>query len=98
MTSADRWFYFPMLGFLGMIGTVISDNSFQKIHKKVYVDTIFITIISILAVVTFINNTNWYSDIALYSHAAKISDNYVIENNLGNSYASIYDYPDALTH
>lgn len=98
MTVADRWFYFPIVGLLGMIGA--GSNLFRGIHNKrriVGYSLIIFTII-LLSVRTMIRNTNWYDNITLYSHDSKIQTNYDIESNFGTALQAQQHYNLAIDH
>lgn len=84
MTVADRWFYFPLIGLLGVIGVALQEVSFPKNHIYIFF-TVGIIVICSLALRTIIRNTNWQNAITLYSHDLQVGgDNYDIHNNLGD--------------
>jgi len=97
-TVADRWFYFPMVGLLGMIGVVVE----QLILKKYKYTSIFaflsILIICILSTRTILRNNNWKDAITLYSHDIQYSDNFDVENNLGVEYENKLEFSKAIPH
>jgi protein O-mannosyl-transferase len=97
MTVADRWFYFPIVGLLGMLGVLfhllIKGTSYQKIW---YVVAVFIVLL--LSVRTVVRNTNWHDALMLYLHDSRIRTSFDLENNLGVTYANRGDYKDALPH
>lgn len=84
-TAADRWFYFPFIGLLGMASLfpylsfrILSNNASKKILLGI---TIFLFVV--LSVRSSIRNTNYYSDLVLIKHdivfledVADIQDNY----------------------
>jgi protein O-mannosyl-transferase len=72
MTVADRWFYFPMVGLLGIIGTLLQPHwhTFQK-RKKLYL-IVIIVIISLLAIRTFVRVSDWKDNLTLYEHDARV--------------------------
>ncbi len=99
MTVAEHWFYFPMVGLLGILGVAI--QQIPSIHGKTikrigYV--IAIVFIVILSARTMVRNTNWSDAVTLYSHDINISDNFGIENDLGVEYSSMQKYDKALQH
>ncbi len=67
-TISDRWFYFPMIGLLGMTAVALSRIQItSSLGKKGFI--VFILFIyTILGVRTMVRNNNWYSDLALFSH------------------------------
>lgn len=83
MTVADRWFYMPIVGLLGMAG--ITAKSFKKNLKfKIPLVILIIILIFSLAIRTIVRNTNWESGLTLYGHDIQTSrDNFDLENNFG---------------
>lgn len=82
LTVADRWFYFPIIGFLGMIGILISDLC-QRIrfsHKLVILSSC--SIITFLAVGTVIRVAQWQTPEQLYSHDLQYAEISPLLNNL----------------
>lgn len=97
MTVSDRWFYFPMVGLLGMIGLgisrIIQHNKSPWIKRIFY--GLFVLLIIFLSVRTIMRNSNWRDDLTLYNHDKKIHDNFVIESNIGWNYQHINDFKTA---
>lgn len=95
MTVADRWFYFPLIGLLGVLGSVL--KLIYTRHKKVFpvLIYIFIVIIIALSLRTAVRNTNWIDNITFFSHDRKIHTNRFIENDLGLYYSRAGDYSKA---
>lgn len=85
MTVADRWFYFPMVGLLGMLGFVLNVISYKYTNARV-LWTIAIAVLLILSVRSMVRNTNWQDNIPLFSHDAAVIDNYDLETNLATFY------------
>ena len=98
-TVADRWFYFPMVGLLGMIGAVIQIIRFSDKRIKDVAYIIAVIIIMLLSLRTMVRNANWSDARTLYSHDIKVSDNFDIENNLGGEYGFFdKNYDEGLKH
>src|SRR5260370_40719782 len=97
-TVADRWFYFPIVGLLGIVGVGIQTTKLSSKNVKMLSWILGIILLSLLSIRTIVRNTNWSDAITLYEHDSNISDNYEIENNLGSEYADIHKYDEALTH
>jgi protein O-mannosyl-transferase len=75
-TVADRWFYFPIVGILGMIAILISQLKIMKItlSKQIAVGLIILIAI-VLSMRTFIRISDWQSDLTLFDpHGTKIDD------------------------
>lgn len=98
MTVSDRWFYFPIVGLLGIIGISIQSikGSSKRIKQLGYGLALLIFIL--LAVRTMERNLNWSNNLGLYLHDSKIQDNFDIENGIAQAYVFENDYPDALIH
>jgi len=97
MTVADRWFYFPMAGILGMIGIIYREFIHDKLLKKL--SLIFVIgFLLLLGIRTIVRNTNWQDAIGLYTHDIKISDNFNIEDILGQEYLASSQYNKAYIH
>ncbi len=97
-TVADRWFYFPMVGLLGLLGVATQSISIK--NKNIYFSIVMLGTLVIIAFSarTIIRNVDWRSNLSLYSHDAGVSDNYALENNLGNEFIVTKDYDQALLH
>jgi protein O-mannosyl-transferase len=80
-TVADRWFYFPLAGLLGIIGIFIESGTWSKNSKKISV-VVTVCIFVLLSLRTMVRNTNWSDGITLFSHDVKISDNPNLDGNL----------------
>jgi len=80
-TVADRWFYFPLAGLLGIIGVFMQSVTWHSTIKKVGVFA-GICLVLLFSVRTIIRNSNWSDGITLFSHDIKISDNPNLEGNL----------------
>jgi len=81
MTVADRWFYFPIVGLLGMIGVALQVllPSIRQ-HFKSYLYTVLI-IVCLLSVRTFIRTFDWKNELTIYADAQHASsNNYMLDN------------------
>ncbi len=82
LTVADRWFYLPMIGLLGMIGIWLQSIKLRVKHMAQI--TIAILIIGALGSRTFIRTHDWKDEKTLYSHDIQINkDSFVLEANYG---------------
>ena len=94
-TVSDRWFYFPIIGFLGLVGVAIQ---ILKITPKVLI-AVSLIIIIILSMRTIDRNKNWKDGFTLYSHdLAFAKDNVYLNGLLGNEYMNMGKYDDALVY
>lgn len=84
VTVADRWFYFPFVGLLGMTGVAVQTIELkQKILR--YILFVFACIlILVLSFRTVIRNRDWKDGYTLYSHDIQYQpESYQLHNNLG---------------
>ncbi|MDP3941352.1 MAG: tetratricopeptide repeat protein [bacterium] len=98
MTVADRWFYVPMLGLLGMIGVTI-----QQIHIRNTILKTSLVICASLIIVglmlrTLVRNTNWYNSHTLFTHDVKVSQSFLLENDIGIEYLEKKQYTTARSY
>jgi len=98
-TVADRWFYLPVVGFIGVIafGTQFSENVFISINKKIVYFFAAILIL-LLSIKTVTRNADWRDAITLYTFDSAVLDNFEIEQNLAIEYWSLQNYSDSLKH
>jgi hypothetical protein len=112
-TASEAWFYFPMVGVLGMMGMAISVFAPSLHVDQRIILGLMIAILLVLGVRTIVRGTNWTNWTALSYHditASKEDYNadYVIASNLENqgksamalSYVqrSISIFPDGINY
>jgi Tfp pilus assembly protein PilF len=97
-TVADRWFYFPMAGLVGLLAVIYQNLLSTFTKNKMILFALVVVIISTLSLRTIIRNTNWTDPITLFNHDIKISDNYNIEEALGVEYSQKGDTANAIKH
>lgn len=99
MTVADRWFYFPMVGLLGMFGVIATHipPKFYKKYRAIGLSVIIIILI-ILSARTVIRNSDWYSAITLYTLDTKAYPNYDLENSLATQLIYAGQFNQAFPH
>jgi hypothetical protein len=97
-TVSDRWFYFPIVGLLGIVAVVINliSKQYKKLQLPLYIGTV--VILCLLSVRTVIRNTNWQDQLTLFSHDISIQDNFDSENNLGSAFGRVGDPKLALIY
>jgi len=86
-TVVDRWFYFPLIGLLGLIAVIYESLPLKITKFKTIWVILAVVVISSLSLRTIIRNTNWIDPVTLFNHDIKISDNYDIEEALGVEYS-----------
>ncbi len=104
MTVAERWFYLPEVGLLGILGIIVQtfimeDQSFRVKKVKSILLILFIFLILFLSIRTIVRNTNWKDGLALYSNDIKITQgSFDMENNLGVELYRVGKYDEAKIH
>lgn len=94
-TVADHWFYLPIVGLLGILGTVAQSIHVESAFNKLSVLAV-IVIISLLSIRTIIRNRDWNDDLTIHFQAIQVDDNYDLEANLGSIYSKRGNYQKAL--
>ena len=98
-TVAERWFYFTIIGFLGLTGVVLKGIEVRKENYKILIYSVGIAIIVILSTRTIIRNANWHDQLTLTDHDIKISKNSGdLELNYGIAFMEAGNYSDAIIH
>jgi hypothetical protein len=83
MSFAERWLYIPMVGMLGLIGSILIELSFWKKYKKHVLSFLAIVVI-LFGARTFIRIGDWKNGYTLYAHDIEINPaSYDLQNNLG---------------
>lgn len=104
VTVTDRWFYFPLVGLLGMMAVIVSN--FQpclpagrfSFFKSSYLVAPMI-IIFILSVRTMIRNADFKDGLTLFSHDVNISGGaFDLENNYGVELFRVGKLDEAVVH
>ncbi|MBI2593897.1 glycosyltransferase family 39 protein [Candidatus Daviesbacteria bacterium] len=86
MTVADRWFYFPAVGLIGIIAVSLTSLKIKNDLIKSNGLLIIIIITAFLSVRTSIRTFDWRNIYTLYSHDVKINnDSFDLQNNYGVS-------------
>jgi hypothetical protein len=83
-TVADRWFYFPIVGLLGMVGILL--ETFHISLKNKWIIFVLILLILLLSMRTFIRSFDWRDDFTLASHDSKVFDTYNSEYIISHTY------------
>lgn len=98
-TVADRWFYFPIVGVLGLLGILIHFLVSRR-NKTASFSIAFVCILllSVLSIRTISRNADWKNTLTLYSHDRAIINNASIEYELANEYILLNDYDNAIIH
>ncbi len=92
MTVADRWFYFPIVGLIGMVGIGVQTLLFPvNTHRHTRVlpkvsAMVGVIVIILLSSRTIVRNTNFHDNITLYAHDTQIQSNPVLDHALEEAY------------
>ncbi len=79
MTVADRWFYFPMVGVLGMIGVGLQTIFPFWSQQRKLLSIGAIILLCLLSLRTFTRTFNWKDNLTLYTHDLKEeNENYLL--------------------
>lgn len=102
-TVADRWFYFPIIGLLGMLAVIITvtskhtQNWGASMHSASI--TMLIVIVCIFALRDMVRNTNWKDQATLTSHDIQINkESYQLEEGYGLELMKQGKLKDAYPH
>lgn len=98
-TVADRWFYFPIVGLIGVIGIVSTVVSpYLKVYKS-FAIYLAVAIITLLAVRTFVRNSNWINAPTLCQHDLQIVyDSYPMQFACAGDWLQAGDVKEAQKH
>lgn len=81
MTVADRWFYLPVIGILGSVGSYIQ---YMRVKNNKLIWIVIMAGLVALFVRSSVRIANWRDGLTLYSHDARImTSSFDLENNLG---------------
>lgn len=97
-TFADRWIYFPMMGFLGLFG-IFLQNVLNKKISPILLISLSIILLAVLTVRSFIRTLDWKDDYTLSIHDVKVDpDSFALQNNLGVVLVGRGNYLEAKKH
>lgn len=108
MTVAERWLYFPMIGILGMIGSLRLDPhlhgddkqttqhmSFPLRRESSLLFLLGILIIILFSIRSFVRSLDWHSGLALYNRDIRKDSSFDLQNNMGVELFRIGKYDQA---
>lgn len=99
MTVADRWFYFPSVGLIGLLSILASLAKINNQYWKFNLLMILLIILSLYGLRTFIRTFDWRDITTLYGHDIKINrDSFDLENNYGVALYRAGKYDEAATY
>jgi tetratricopeptide (TPR) repeat protein len=99
VTVADRFFYFPFAGLLGLIGVAsMSFTSQKKVEQQVIVGFVLIILV-LLAGRTIVRNTNFANSLTLCTHDLQIIPNtFSLQTACAEEYFKAGNYEEAKKH
>lgn len=101
VTTADRWFYFPMVGLLGMIGMLVDQLPVardQRLGRKL-LGLLALLVLLVLSTRTFVRTFDWRNGLTLATRDIKYSrDSFPLENNFAFELMSVGRWDEALVH
>ncbi len=81
-TVADRWFYFPAVGLLGMAGVMLEAFKIRLMNK--WITAVILIMLIVLSAKTFIRGLDFEDNMTLYTHDVMTSDDsFSLESVLG---------------
>jgi tetratricopeptide (TPR) repeat protein len=97
-TVAERWFYFPMVGLLGLAGIAIKYFFAKKDRNtKTYLIIFFTIFIILLSARSIVRNNDWRDEFTLAMHDIKRDpNNYILSNSIGAEYLRRGDAKNAV--
>lgn len=92
-TVADRWFLFPIVGLLGLVGVIVEFINYKK-------SVLFLLVVSIglFACRTIIRSEDWKDNLTIVRHDTQVTDSFSLESNLGYQLSRLGYYDEALIH
>jgi len=98
-TVANRWFYFPIIGLIGMLGIFFNSLNFNDKRAACLYFIVLATIVVLFGARDFVRNTNWKNDLTLYRHEIAFApDNYLLQLTYANALSNAGNQKEALSH
>jgi len=97
MTVADRWFYFPYVGLLGLLGIALTLLPKRFLQQRTLL-IVTVIILILLSCRSIVRNANWHDDTTLLQHDIQVHSNYELENNLASFLLYQRRFPESLVH
>ncbi|HCM45515.1 MAG: hypothetical protein UV92_C0015G0009 [Parcubacteria group bacterium GW2011_GWA1_43_27] len=95
-TVADRWFYFPMVGVIGIIGTLAQAYNLNLSNK--YILTVMVIVLILLSARTFIRSFDWRDELTLSLHDAQVAKSHTLEATLSSNLVKLGEFDSAVIH
>jgi hypothetical protein len=91
-TVADRWFYFPIVGILGVLGLGLQNIKFKRAWL------LGLLLLGVLGMRTIVRISDWKNQLALFGHDSQIRDNFDLENSFANELNKAGRPAEAISH
>jgi len=96
VTVAERWFYFPIVGLLGMLAIIYNSFFYKNVAVRKVSFIFFIGVIILFSFRTYVRILDWRNSETLFTHELRTNPhNFLIENYLGNMYMDDDNYNKA---
>ncbi|MEN9327948.1 MAG: hypothetical protein RI947_756 [Candidatus Parcubacteria bacterium] len=94
-TVDEHWFYFSIVGLIGMIGIVIQQFFYEKPYRS-RVQLFLVIVVVLFAARTYIRTYDWFDNYRLFSHDIRVStDSAALYNNLATELFRKKKYSEA---
>lgn len=98
-TVAARWFYFPIIGLLGLLGTIVSSVTILNKAIKRLAIAVAVIVIILLSGKTIVRNTNWVNTLTLCIHDLPMStDSYSLQAACASELLKVGRLREAQSH
>jgi len=102
LTVADRWFYIPLFGFLGLIGVIYefySKRITQKKYLRIGIVSLIILVLLFFSFRDLIRSNDWANSLSICQHDEQINtQSYLLEYCLANELYNTKEYTQAKNH
>lgn len=96
-TVAERWFYFPIVGLLGMIGVFLEAIHFNFSNKRNL--SLVILVLALLSFRTFVRSYDWRDELRLNMHDIRVApESYALENSISFELTKLERFQEARAH
>jgi tetratricopeptide (TPR) repeat protein len=94
---ADRYTYITLTGLFIIIAWGMSELPAKWIYRKIVLGVSMVIVLTALGICAYQQASYWKNSVTLFSHAIEVTrNNYMAYNNLGNAYARLGRYRQAM--
>ncbi len=98
-TVAERWFYFPIIGLMGLFGILAISIKDKWENKKMLTMVCLVCLACMYGIRVFYRNANWQSTLSIVSHDIEFQkDNSYLQNTLALELSKKGNLNDAAKH